>query len=98
LITHPKGEIVIDRGTAVEAARDPKGWWCETTEVYYPLMDPEEGSLNQLAKIGMKPTDIKFVLHCYLHSTTAARAATSRMPDTWCNGARLIGHSPQTGS
>lgn len=30
-------------------------------------MDPAEGCVNQLAKIGMKPDDIKFVLHSHLH-------------------------------
>ncbi|PDQ18614.1 MBL fold metallo-hydrolase [Mesorhizobium sanjuanii] len=67
LIVHPKGNIVIDGGTAVEAARDPVGWWGDTTKKYYPIMDPEEGCVNQLGKIGMKPDDIKFVLHSHLH-------------------------------
>ena len=67
LIVHPKGNVVIDGGTAVEAAHDPEGWWGETTKKYYPIMDPDEGCVNSLAKIGMKPDDVKYVLHSHLH-------------------------------
>ena len=51
----------------MEAARDPEGWWGETTKKYYPLMDPEEGCVNQLKKSGFSTDDVKFVLHSHLH-------------------------------
>lgn len=67
LITHPKGNVVIDGGTAVEAARDPKGYWGATSDVYYPLLTEEETCVNQLTAAGFKVEDVRYVLQSHLH-------------------------------
>ncbi|WP_428030017.1 AttM family quorum-quenching N-acyl homoserine lactonase [Ancylobacter sp.] len=66
-ITHPRGNVVIDGGTAVEAALDPEGHWGELTNKYYPLMDPEDGCVNRLKQAGFDPADVKYVIHSHLH-------------------------------
>ena len=40
LITHPRGNVVIDGGTAVEYATDPGGHW-GVTRVYWPVMQEQ---------------------------------------------------------
>ena len=66
-ITHPRGNVVIDGGIAVEAALDPKGHWGAVADVYYPFMDPEEGCMNRLKEAGFDPADVKYVIHSHLH-------------------------------
>lgn len=67
LITHPRGNVVIDGGIAVEAAIDPKGHWGDVADVYWPVMDPEDGCINRLTEAGFDPADVKYVIHSHLH-------------------------------
>ncbi|MFK0206403.1 N-acyl homoserine lactonase AttM [Agrobacterium sp. NPDC090283] len=67
LITHPRGNVVIDGGIAVEAALDPVGHWGDVANVYYPVMEPEEGCVNRLKEAGFDPADVKYVIHSHLH-------------------------------
>ncbi|RKR07288.1 glyoxylase-like metal-dependent hydrolase (beta-lactamase superfamily II) [Kushneria sinocarnis] len=67
LIMHPRGNVVIDGGTAVEAADDPIGYWGKATDVYWPLIEREEGCVNQLRAHGFKVEDIRYVVQSHLH-------------------------------
>jgi N-acyl homoserine lactone hydrolase len=67
LIQHPKGNIVIDGGNAVECVRDPHAYWGSITDVYYPVMTEEQGCVNELARLGIDPGSISFVLFSHLH-------------------------------
>lgn len=67
LITHPKGNVVIDGGIAVEAARDPKGHWGAVADVYWPEMDEEDWCVNRLQEAGFDPKDVKYVIQSHLH-------------------------------
>lgn len=67
LITHPKGNVVIDGGTAVECATDPVGWWGGITEVYWPVFDKKDGCVNALERMGIDKESIRYVLHSHLH-------------------------------
>ncbi|MCC5960118.1 MAG: N-acyl homoserine lactonase family protein [Rhodobacteraceae bacterium] len=67
LITHPKGHTIIDGGNAVEVATDPRGHWGGICDVYKPVMDPSEGCVAQLEKLGIKPEDVKYVVQSHLH-------------------------------
>ncbi len=40
LIKHPKGNVVIDGGNAVEAALDKRAHWGAVVDAYDPIMDP----------------------------------------------------------
>jgi hypothetical protein len=55
LLTHPKGNVVIDGGNAAECATDPVGHWGGTTEVYYPEMTPEQACVPALKAAGFDP-------------------------------------------
>lgn len=67
LIIHPKGNIIIDGGNAVECASDPEGYWGGITSVYYPVMTKEEGCVAACQKLGVDPASIKYVLQSHLH-------------------------------
>jgi N-acyl homoserine lactone hydrolase len=67
LIQHPKGNIVIDGGNAVECVADPYAYWGSITDVYYPVMTEEQGCVNELARMGVDPTSISYVLFSHLH-------------------------------
>lgn len=67
LITHPKGNVIIDGGNAVECVKDPKGHWGGITSVYWPVMEESEGCVNTIKALGIDPDSIKFVLQSHLH-------------------------------
>lgn len=67
LITHPKGNVVIDGGNAVECATDPEEHWGGITAVYWPEMTPEQGVEAELNKLGIAPDSIRYVLQSHLH-------------------------------
>ncbi|NKL67044.1 AttM family quorum-quenching N-acyl homoserine lactonase [Rhizobium leguminosarum] len=79
LITHPKGNVVIDGGIALEAAQDPKAHWGTTADVYYPLLTEEETCIHQLEAAGFKAEDVRYVLHSHLHLDHTG--ATGRFPN-----------------
>jgi N-acyl homoserine lactone hydrolase len=57
LIQHPKGNVVIDGGNAVECVSDPYAHWGPITDVYYPVMTEEQGCVNELAPHGYRPNE-----------------------------------------
>lgn len=67
LITHPKGNVVIDGGNAVECATDPEGHWGGITSVYWPAMTAEQGVEAELEKLGIPKDSIRYVLQSHLH-------------------------------
>ena len=67
LITHPKGNVVIDGGNAVECATDPIGHWGDITNVYWPVMTEQEGCLSQLRRLNIAPKSVRFLLQSHLH-------------------------------
>lgn len=68
LVMHPKGAVLIDGGLAAEGLADPKAYWGDSVEVFRPVMTPKQGCLAQLAALGVRPDDIRFVLLSHLHS------------------------------
>lgn len=67
LITHPKGNVIIDGGNAVECATNPVEHWGGITQVYWPVMTEEDGCVNAVKAMGIAPESIKFVLQSHLH-------------------------------
>lgn len=67
LITHPEGNVVIDGGTAVECAADPRGHWGDAVDVYWPVIRPQQGCLNQLRELRIDPESVRYVLQSHLH-------------------------------
>lgn len=67
LITHPKGHIIIDGGNAIEVAHDPRGYWGDICDIYEPVLDPGEGCVDQLRRLGIEPEDVRYVVQSHLH-------------------------------
>ena len=67
LIKHPKGNVVIDGGNAVEAALDKRGHWGAVVDAYDPVMDPRENCVDQCRSVGVRPEDVRFVVQSHLH-------------------------------
>ncbi len=67
LITHPKGNVVIDGGNAAECATDPKTHWGGVSEVYWPEMTPEQACVPAMKAAGFDPADVKWILQSHLH-------------------------------
>jgi N-acyl homoserine lactone hydrolase len=78
-IEHPKGNIVIDGGNAVECARDPYKHWGAITDTYFPAMTEQEGCINALEQHKLDPASVKFVLFSHLHLDHTG--AAGRFPD-----------------
>ncbi len=68
LLTHPKGNVVIDGGLAVEGLADPRAYWGDAVDSYQPVMIEEQGCVAQLAKLGISREDVRFVILSHLHS------------------------------
>lgn len=71
LLIHPKGNIIIDGGNALECATDPVGHWQDITEVYWPVMQESEACENVIKQMGIDPNSIRYVLHLHLDHTGA---------------------------
>lgn len=67
LIKHPKGNIVIDGGNAIETALDKRGHWGDVVEAYDPIMDARETCVEQCRSVGVAPEDVRYVLQSHLH-------------------------------
>ena len=67
LIKHPRGNVVIDGGNAVEAAIDPRGHWGSALDAYDLIMDRADNCVDQLRNVGVRPEDVRYVLQSHLH-------------------------------
>lgn len=67
LIKHPKGNVVIDGGNAVETAIDKRGHWGAVVDAYNPVMNVKDNCVDQCRLVGVEPEDVKYVLQSHLH-------------------------------
>lgn len=67
LIKHPRGNVVIDGGNAVEVAIDKHAHWGDVVDAYDPVMAVEENCVDQCRSVGVEPEDVRFVLQSHLH-------------------------------
>lgn len=70
LITHPKGNIVVDTGLHKRVATDPVGYWGEAKiKQLTPDVRPDEDVVSQLKTIfNFSPSDIRYVINTHLHT------------------------------
>lgn len=68
LLSHPKGNVVIDGGLAAEGLADPHGYWGAAIDSYTPIMTEAQGCVAQLAALGLTSDDITYVALSHLHS------------------------------
>ncbi len=78
LLTHPRGHVVIDGGLAAEGLADPRGWWGDAIDSYVPIMEEGQGCVAQLARLGIAPETVRFVVLSHLHSDHSG--AVGRFP------------------
>src|SRR5918997_7143622 len=67
LITHPRGNVLFDGGNALEVARDARGHWDAVVDAYDPVMEEEDFVVNQLERMDVDPTSVRYVIQSHLH-------------------------------
>jgi N-acyl homoserine lactone hydrolase len=82
LLTHPRGNVVIDGGNAAEVAVDAKAHWGVITEMSTPYMTPEQAVVPALERLGVELGSIRWIVQSHLHlDHTGALAAIDRFPN-----------------
>lgn len=67
VIAHPKGNIIFDTGNNDKTITDPDGWWGPLAKGFGLKMTQDDAIPAQLAKIGLKTDDIKYVVVGHMH-------------------------------
>ena len=82
LLTHPRGNVIIDGGNAAEVAVDAKAHWGVITEMSTPYMTPEQAVVPALKRLGIELESIRWIVQSHLHlDHTGAVAAIDRFPN-----------------
>jgi N-acyl homoserine lactone hydrolase len=82
LLTHPRGNVIIDGGSAPEVAIDAKAHLGAITEMSTSIMTPDQAVLPCLERVGIDPPSIRWVVQSHLHSDhTGAVAVIDRLPN-----------------
>jgi glyoxylase-like metal-dependent hydrolase (beta-lactamase superfamily II) len=82
VITHPRGNVVIDGGNAAEVAEDAVKHWGAITKTSTPLFTAEQAVLPSLKRIGIEPASVRWILQSHLHlDHTGAVAAIESFPN-----------------
>ncbi|MDH4383450.1 MAG: N-acyl homoserine lactonase family protein [Gammaproteobacteria bacterium] len=66
VVKHPKGNVLFDTGNNDKLITDST-YWGKLASVFEVKMTPEDAIDAQLAKIGLKPDDIKYVVVSHMH-------------------------------
>lgn len=64
---HPKGNVMFDTGNNDKTIADAAGWWGPLAKGFGLKMTKDDAIPVQLAKIGLKTSDIKYVVVGHLH-------------------------------
>ena len=75
VIKHPKGHIMFDTGNNDKTITDPDGWWGPLAKGFGLKMTQNDAMDAQLARIGLKPEDIKYVILGHMHLDHAGNMA-----------------------
>jgi glyoxylase-like metal-dependent hydrolase (beta-lactamase superfamily II) len=67
VIKHPKGIVLFDTGNNDKTIADAEGWWGPLAKGFGLKMTQDDAIPAQLAKIGIKPSDVKYVVLGHLH-------------------------------
>src|SRR6266536_146952 len=67
VIKHPKGNVMFDTGNNDKTITDPDGWWGPLAKGFGLKMTANDAMAAQLAKIGLKTSDIKYVAVGHMH-------------------------------
>src|SRR5207248_461385 len=76
LIKHPKGNVLFDTGVNDREIAEPGSVWARGAIDYFGLKRAPEQSIEaQLAKAGVKPDDIRYVVISHMHLDHAGNIA-----------------------
>ncbi len=67
LITHPQGYVLFDTGPHPDVFTDAFARWGGLAKAFQPVGDESDGIIFQLAKIGIRPGSIRYVVNSHLH-------------------------------
>ncbi len=68
LVVHPKGKLVFDTGISCEALADPAGRLGKRVASLFAIRSrASEDVVSQLAGLGLKPDDIRYVVNSHFH-------------------------------
>mgnify|MGYP001225730785 CR=1 FL=1 len=67
LIRHPRGNVVVDGGNPLAAARDPQAHWGPLAEVFVVRMTEDQHCAAQLQRLGVAPEEISHIIQTHLH-------------------------------
>ncbi len=67
VIDHPNGLVVIDGGTPEECATDPYGHWGAVVDFFKPVLNPGDGCVAQMERVGLDPARVTHVVLSHLH-------------------------------
>ncbi|TXL82147.1 N-acyl homoserine lactonase family protein [Vineibacter terrae] len=67
VIKHPKGNVMFDCGNNDKTITDADGWWGPLAKGFGLKMTKDDAIPAQLAKIGLKPEDIKYLVVGHMH-------------------------------
>jgi glyoxylase-like metal-dependent hydrolase (beta-lactamase superfamily II) len=82
LITHPRGNVIIDGGNAPEVAVDAKAHWGALTEHSTPMMTPDQAVIPSLERTGIDPKSIRWIVQSHLHiDHSGAVAVIDQLPN-----------------
>jgi glyoxylase-like metal-dependent hydrolase (beta-lactamase superfamily II) len=82
VLTHPRGNVIVDGGNAPEVAVDAKAHWGAITEMSTAIMTPEQACLPSLERVGIDPASIRWIVQSHLHlDHTGAVAVIDSFPN-----------------
>jgi N-acyl homoserine lactone hydrolase len=67
VLKHPKGNVMFDTGNNDKTITDAAGWWGPLAKGFGLKMTQNDAIPAQLAKIGLKTGDIKYVVVGHMH-------------------------------
>src|SRR4029077_12551029 len=67
VVTHERGNVIIDGGNAPEVAVDAKAHLGSITDHSTMLMTPDQAVLPSLERVGIDPASIRWIVQTHLH-------------------------------
>lgn len=82
VLTHPRGNVLIDGGNAAAVAADPAAHLGAVTDTTAVEMDAGQAVLPTLSRLGISPESVRFIVQTHLHfDHTGAIAEISSFPN-----------------
>ena len=80
VLKHPKGNVIFDTGNNDKTITNADGWWGPLAKGFGLKMTQDDAIPAQLAKIGLKTSDIKYVVLGHMHLDHGGN--TSQFPNS----------------